>query len=69
MVKNALFLLSRAPTQQGFTFNLQFWYALKHKSIYQKLCVEFSIFDSVSFLLMFIFLLNNMHGFFEFKTL
>ena len=33
-----------------------------------KLCVEFSIFDSVSFLLKFIFLCNKMHGFFDFKT-
>ena len=33
-----------------------------------KLCVGFSIFDSVSFLLKFIFLFNKMHGFFDFKT-
>ena len=33
-----------------------------------KLCVGFSIFDSVSFLLKFIFLLNKMHGLFDFKT-
>ena len=39
-------------------------YELKHK----KLCVGFSIFDSVSFLLKFIFLFNNMHGIFDFKT-
>ena len=34
----------------------------------QKLCVGFPIFDSVSFLLKFIFLFNKMHGFFDFKT-
>ena len=33
-----------------------------------KLCVGFSIFDSVSFLLKFIFLFNKMHGLFDFKT-
>ena len=39
-------------------------YELKHK----KLCVGFSIFDSVLFLSKFIFLFNNMHGIFDFKT-
>ena len=34
-----------------------------------KLCVRFSIFDSISFLLQFIVLFNKMHGLFEFKTL
>ena len=29
--KNALFLLSRSPTNNGFTFNLRFLYELKHK--------------------------------------
>ena len=29
--KNALFFLSRAPTDHSFTFNLQFLYELKHK--------------------------------------
>ena len=53
--------------QHGFTFNLQFLYALKRKFIFQKLCVEFSIVDSVSFLLMCIFLFNNIHGFFDFE--
>ena len=33
-----------------------------------KLCVGFSIFDSVSFLLKFIFLFNKMYGLFDFKT-
>ena len=32
-----------------------------------KLCVGFSIFDSVSFLLKFIILFNKMHGIFDFK--
>ena len=29
--KNALFFLSRAPTNHSFTFNLKFLYELKHK--------------------------------------
>ena len=33
-----------------------------------KLCVGFSIFDSLSFLLKFIFLFNKMHELFDFKT-
>ena len=33
-----------------------------------ELCVGFSIFDSVSFLLKFIFLFSKMHGFFDSKT-
>ena len=33
-----------------------------------KLCVGFFIFDSVAFLLKFIFLFNKMHGLFYFKT-
>ena len=32
VTKNALFFLSRAPTHQSFTFNLQFLYELKHKT-------------------------------------
>ena len=33
-----------------------------------KLCVGFSLFDSVSFLLNFIYLFNKMYGLFDFKT-
>ena len=33
-----------------------------------KLCVEFSIFNSVSFLLKFLLLFNKIHGHFDFKT-
>ena len=29
--KNGLFFLSQAPTHDSFTFNLQFFYELKHK--------------------------------------
>ena len=46
---------SRAPTHHSFTFNSQFLYELKHRFISLKLYVGFSIFDSVSFSLNFIF--------------
>ena len=51
----------------SFTFNSLFLYELKHM-----VCVEFSIFNSVSFLSKFIFLFNKKHGLkklFNFKTL
>ena len=66
--KNALFALSRAPTHYGFTFNLLFLYELMHKVRLSNLCVVFSIFDSVSFLLKFIFLFSKMHGLLDFET-
>ena len=61
--KNALFFLSRAPTHHNFTF--MSW---STRFVSLKLCVGFSNFDSVSFLLKFIFFFNKMHGFFDFKT-
>ena len=64
--KNALFLLLQAPTRHSFTFNLRFLYELNLVS--RKLCVGFSIFESVSFLLKFIFLFNKMDRHFDFKT-
>ena len=37
--KNALFILSRAPTHHSFTFNLRFLYELKHKvRLYKNVC-------------------------------
>ena len=65
--KNVLYFLSRAPTFHNLTFNLRFLYELKRKFRLQN-CPGFSIFDSVSFLLKFIFLFNKMHGLFDFKT-
>ena len=62
--KKALCFLSRAPTHHNFTFNLWFW---STRFVPLKLCVGFSIFDSVSFLLKFIFLFNKMDGFFTLK--
>ena len=66
--KNAFFFLSRIPTHHSFTFNLRFLYELKHKVRLSKTVVGFSIFDSVSFLLKFIFLFNKIHEPFDFKT-
>ena len=67
--KNALFFLSWAPTHHSFTFNLWFLYELKDKVHLSKtVCLVFSIFDSVSFLLKFIFLFNKVHGLFDFET-
>ena len=69
VTKNALFFLSQAPTYRSFTFDLRFLYELKHTRFDSlKLCVGFSIFDSVSFLLKFIFLFKKIHGLFDFKT-
>ena len=62
--KNAVFFISRAPIHHSLTFSLRFLYEQKH----QKLCVGFSIFESVSLLLMFMFLFNKTHGLFDFKT-
>ena len=65
--KNYLFFLLQAPTHHSFTFNLRFLYELKHKDSSIKICMGFSIFDSISFLLKFIILLNKMQGSFDFK--
>ena len=68
VTKNALILLSRAPTHYSFTFNSQVLYGLKHKF---HLCktVIFSIFDSALFLFKFIFLFSKKKGLFDFKML
>ena len=66
--KNAFFFLSRAPTHQSFTFNLQFLHELKLKVGPCKSVFGFSIFDLVSFLLKFIFLFNKKYRLFDFKA-
>ena len=66
--KNALFFLSRAPTHHSFTFNLRFLYELKHKVRLYKTVRGIFIFDSVLFLLKFIFLFNKMHVPFDVET-
>ena len=45
-----------------------FYMSWSAKFVSLKLCVWFSIFDSVLFLLKFIFLFNKMHGLYDFKT-
>ena len=45
-----------------------FYMSRRTRLVSVKLYVEFSIFDSVSFLLKFIFLFNKMHGLFDLKT-
>ena len=52
----------------SFTFDLRLLYKLKHMVYDSKLCMAFSIFDFVSFLLNFVFLFNKKHGFFDFQT-
>ena len=66
--KKSTLFLSRALTHHSFTFNLQFLYGLEHMVHLSKTVSGFSIFDSVSFLLNFIFLFNKKHGLFDFKT-
>ena len=52
--KNLLFF----QTRHNFTFNLRFLYELKHR-VHLSKSVGFSIFDSVSFLLKFTFILQQ----------
>ena len=42
--------------------------SLSTRFVSLKVCVGFSLFDFVSFLLKFIFLFNKMHELFDFKT-
>ena len=69
-------LNKRDPPEASLVFmNLSYW--IKYGDSYMtwntsfvplKLCVGFSIFHSVLFLLKFTFLFNKMHGLFDFKT-
>ena len=60
---NTLFFLSIAPTHHCFIFGLRLIYELKHSSrfVSLRLCVRFSNFDFISFLLKFTFLFNKKH--------
>ena len=60
--------LSRAPTRHSFFLIRHSYMSWSTRFIPLKLCVEFSIFDSVSFLLRFRFSFNKKHGIFFFKT-
>ena len=55
------FSLLQAPSHHSFTFNLQLLCELKHKVRQSKTVCGISILDSVSFLLKFIFLFNEIH--------
>ena len=67
----ASFFFRKLEIVTSFSFDMWFLHELKHKFRLSKtiLCVVFSIFDSLSFLLNFIFLFNKMHGLFNLKTL
>ena len=66
--QNVIFFISRAPIHHSCTFNSRFFYELKHQGISLKGCGGLSVFDSVSLLLKFMFLLNKEHGLSDFKT-
>ena len=66
--KNAFFFLSRAPNHHSFTLVLGFLYELKHKVHLSKTMFGISIFNSVPFLLKFIFLFDKMHELLDFKS-
>ena len=51
--------MSQAPTHHGFTFTLDSYMSPRTRFVFLKLRVRFSIFDPVSFLLNFIFLLKQ----------
>ena len=63
VTKNAFFFLLRALSHHSFTFNSQ---STGFTSL--KLCVGFPIYDFISFLLNFIFLLSRKHEVFNFTT-
>ena len=66
--KDALFFLSRAPSDHSFTFNSQFLYELEHMVHLSKTVCGIFHFRFRLVLLNFIFLLNKKHGLFDFKT-
>ena len=58
--KNALFLLSRAPTRHNFTFNLRIIYELKHKALHSKtVCEIFHFRFRFVFIKVYIFVQQN----------
>ena len=65
------FFLLQAPTHRSFKSDsliCDSYMSWSKRFVSLKLQVAFSIFDSVSFLIKFIFLFNKMHGIFDFKT-
>ena len=62
---NTLFFLSQALTPSQLIWNSYMSWSTRFVSL--KLCVRFSIFDSVLFLLKFIFLFNKIRELFDFQ--
>ena len=56
VTKNALFVLSRAPTHHSFTFNSQFLYELKHMVYFSRtMCGIFHLRFRFVFIKLYIF--------------
>ena len=51
--ENAFFFLSQAPTHHSFSFDLRFFYEIKHKVRLSKTVCGFSIFGSALFFVVF----------------
>ena len=69
--KNTLLFLSRAPTRKNCDVLLLIcdsYMIWRTRFVSLKLCVGFSIFDFVAFLLKFTFLFDKIHGLFDLKT-
>ena len=67
--ENAFFFLSRALIHHSFTLICDSYMSWSTSFAPLKLCVGFSIFDSVLFLLKVIFLFSKMHKFFDFDVI
>ena len=68
ITKNAIFILHEFQLIKVLLLICDSYMSWSTRSVSLKPCVEFSIFDSVLFLLKFIFLFNEMNGVFDFKT-
>ena len=66
--KNSLFLFRELQLITVLLLICDSYMSWSTRFVSLKLCMRFSIFDSVSFLLKFIFLFNKMHRLFDFKT-
>ena len=66
--KNSLFLFRELQLITVLLLICDSYMSWSTRFVSLKLCMGFSIFDSVSFLLKFIFLFNKMHRLFDFKT-
>ena len=69
VTKNALLFLLRALNHHSFTLIWDSYMSWSTRFVSLKVCVGFSIFYSVSFLLKFIFLFNKKLELFDFKVI